>query len=175
MSLAHHVIAMWFIRCRLPFRKDFVQYITKVRPCDHTGVHQFIKLKRDRLRRGIGSHVVRRACVPAGSALQCTAAVRRRSRAKPVPRTKHQPQRKAQKVKPDPLSRVAQTQPSRCLCGSVELGRLEVTPHKYVNVLVAATPFRLPWLPSVPLFCPFFSPICPRFVSLLMLMTQIHE
>ncbi|KAI2668108.1 Tuberin [Labeo rohita] len=29
MSLAHHVIAMWFIRCRLPFRKDFVQYITK--------------------------------------------------------------------------------------------------------------------------------------------------
>uniref|UniRef100_A0A8B9HQJ6 Tuberin n=1 Tax=Astyanax mexicanus TaxID=7994 RepID=A0A8B9HQJ6_ASTMX len=30
VSLAHHVIAMWFIRCRLPFRKDFVQYITKV-------------------------------------------------------------------------------------------------------------------------------------------------
>uniref|UniRef100_A0AAQ4PWM5 TSC complex subunit 2 n=1 Tax=Gasterosteus aculeatus aculeatus TaxID=481459 RepID=A0AAQ4PWM5_GASAC len=29
VSLAHHVIAMWFIRCRLPFRKDFVQYITK--------------------------------------------------------------------------------------------------------------------------------------------------
>uniref|UniRef100_A0A673I6E7 Tuberin n=1 Tax=Sinocyclocheilus rhinocerous TaxID=307959 RepID=A0A673I6E7_9TELE len=24
VSLAHHVIAMWFIRCRLPFRKDFV-------------------------------------------------------------------------------------------------------------------------------------------------------
>lgn len=30
MCLAHHVIAMWFIRCRLPFRKDFVPYITKV-------------------------------------------------------------------------------------------------------------------------------------------------
>ncbi|KAM6939958.1 LOW QUALITY PROTEIN: tuberin [Xenentodon cancila] len=29
VSMAHHVIAMWFIRCRLPFRKDFVQYITK--------------------------------------------------------------------------------------------------------------------------------------------------
>ncbi|XP_030635346.1 tuberin [Chanos chanos] len=29
VSLAHHVIAMWFIRCRLPFRRDFVQYITK--------------------------------------------------------------------------------------------------------------------------------------------------
>ncbi|KAI5620298.1 tuberin isoform X4, partial [Silurus asotus] len=29
VSLAHHVIAMWFIRCRMPFRKDFVQYITK--------------------------------------------------------------------------------------------------------------------------------------------------
>ncbi|XP_068606773.1 tuberin isoform X2 [Brachionichthys hirsutus] len=29
VSLAHHVIAMCFIRCRLPFRKDFVQYITK--------------------------------------------------------------------------------------------------------------------------------------------------
>uniref|UniRef100_A0A8B9E7Q5 Tuberin n=1 Tax=Anser cygnoides TaxID=8845 RepID=A0A8B9E7Q5_ANSCY len=30
VCLAHHVIAMWFIRCRLPFRKDFVPYITKV-------------------------------------------------------------------------------------------------------------------------------------------------
>uniref|UniRef100_A0A8C7L773 TSC complex subunit 2 n=1 Tax=Oncorhynchus kisutch TaxID=8019 RepID=A0A8C7L773_ONCKI len=29
VSLAHHVISMWFIRCRLTFRKDFVQYITK--------------------------------------------------------------------------------------------------------------------------------------------------
>ncbi|XP_072610148.1 tuberin isoform X14 [Vulpes vulpes] len=29
VCLAHHVIAMWFIRCRLPFRKDFVPYITK--------------------------------------------------------------------------------------------------------------------------------------------------
>ncbi|KAM9819610.1 tuberin isoform 1-T1 [Syngnathus typhle] len=28
VSLAHHVIAIWFIRCRLAFRKDFVQYIT---------------------------------------------------------------------------------------------------------------------------------------------------
>ncbi|KAM3917112.1 tuberin isoform 2-T2 [Leptodactylus fuscus] len=27
--LAHHVIAMWFIKCRLPFRRDFVPYITK--------------------------------------------------------------------------------------------------------------------------------------------------
>uniref|UniRef100_H0XFR4 Tuberin n=1 Tax=Otolemur garnettii TaxID=30611 RepID=H0XFR4_OTOGA len=29
VCLAHHVIAMWFIRCRLPFRKDFVNFITK--------------------------------------------------------------------------------------------------------------------------------------------------
>ncbi|XP_042636705.1 tuberin [Orycteropus afer afer] len=29
VCLAHHVIAMWFIRCRLPLRKDFVPYITK--------------------------------------------------------------------------------------------------------------------------------------------------
>ncbi|KAK2533604.1 Tsc2 [Columba guinea] len=29
VCLAHHVIAMWFIRCRLPFRKGFVTYITK--------------------------------------------------------------------------------------------------------------------------------------------------
>nr|XP_045017591.1 tuberin isoform X2 [Jaculus jaculus] len=29
VCLAHHVIAMWFIKCRLPFRKDFVPYITK--------------------------------------------------------------------------------------------------------------------------------------------------
>ncbi|XP_068279394.1 tuberin isoform X1 [Nyctibius grandis] len=29
VCLAHHVIAMWFIRCRLPFRKDFVPFITK--------------------------------------------------------------------------------------------------------------------------------------------------
>ncbi|XP_068103396.1 tuberin [Hyperolius riggenbachi] len=27
--LAHHVIAMWFVRCRLSLRKDFVPYITK--------------------------------------------------------------------------------------------------------------------------------------------------
>ncbi|KAG8557408.1 hypothetical protein GDO81_016628 [Engystomops pustulosus] len=27
--LAHHVISMWFIRCRLSFRRDFVPYITK--------------------------------------------------------------------------------------------------------------------------------------------------
>ncbi|XP_053386314.1 tuberin-like isoform X2 [Mercenaria mercenaria] len=29
VSLAHHVIAIWFIRCRLPFRKTFVQFIQK--------------------------------------------------------------------------------------------------------------------------------------------------
>ncbi|XP_072838442.2 tuberin isoform X1 [Pogona vitticeps] len=29
VCLAHHVIAVWFIKCRLPFRKDFVPYITK--------------------------------------------------------------------------------------------------------------------------------------------------
>lgn len=33
VCLAHHVIAMWFIRCRLPFRKDFVPFITKVSQC----------------------------------------------------------------------------------------------------------------------------------------------
>ncbi|XP_076458884.1 tuberin-like isoform X2 [Babylonia areolata] len=29
VSLAHHVINIWFIRCRLPFRKGFVKYITR--------------------------------------------------------------------------------------------------------------------------------------------------
>nr|XP_056722512.1 tuberin [Euleptes europaea] len=29
VCLAHHVIAVWFIKCRLPFRKDFVPFITK--------------------------------------------------------------------------------------------------------------------------------------------------
>ncbi|XP_041363648.1 tuberin-like isoform X2 [Gigantopelta aegis] len=29
VSLAHHVIAIWFIRCRLPFRKAFVKFIQK--------------------------------------------------------------------------------------------------------------------------------------------------
>ncbi|XP_061175149.1 tuberin-like isoform X1 [Saccostrea echinata] len=29
VSLAHHVIAIWFIRCRLPFRKSFVKFIQK--------------------------------------------------------------------------------------------------------------------------------------------------
>ncbi|KAJ8913200.1 hypothetical protein NQ315_016142 [Exocentrus adspersus] len=28
VSLAHHVIAVWFLKCRLPFRKDFVKFIT---------------------------------------------------------------------------------------------------------------------------------------------------
>ncbi|KAJ8037419.1 Tuberin [Holothuria leucospilota] len=29
VSLAHHVIAMWFIKCRLPFRREFVNCITR--------------------------------------------------------------------------------------------------------------------------------------------------
>ncbi|CAA9997539.1 unnamed protein product [Nesidiocoris tenuis] len=29
VSLAHHVIASWFLKCRLPFRKDFVKFITR--------------------------------------------------------------------------------------------------------------------------------------------------
>lgn len=29
VSLAYHVIAMWFLKCRLPFRRAFVQFITK--------------------------------------------------------------------------------------------------------------------------------------------------
>ncbi|XP_071106055.1 tuberin-like isoform X2 [Haliotis cracherodii] len=29
VSLAHHVIAIWFVRCRLPFRKGFVKFIHK--------------------------------------------------------------------------------------------------------------------------------------------------
>ncbi|XP_017881114.1 tuberin isoform X2 [Ceratina calcarata] len=28
VSLAHHVIAVWFLKCRLPFRRDFVKFIT---------------------------------------------------------------------------------------------------------------------------------------------------
>lgn len=30
VSLAHHVIAVWFLKCRLPYRKDFVRFITTV-------------------------------------------------------------------------------------------------------------------------------------------------
>jgi len=30
VSLAHHVIAAWFLKCRLPFRRDFVKFITTV-------------------------------------------------------------------------------------------------------------------------------------------------
>jgi len=30
VSLAYHVIAMWFIKCRQPFKRGFVQYIVKV-------------------------------------------------------------------------------------------------------------------------------------------------
>lgn len=30
VSLAHHVIAVWFLKCRLPFRRDFVRFITTV-------------------------------------------------------------------------------------------------------------------------------------------------
>lgn len=30
VSLAHHVIAVWFLKCRMPFRRDFITYITKV-------------------------------------------------------------------------------------------------------------------------------------------------
>ncbi|KAG0720159.1 Tuberin [Chionoecetes opilio] len=29
VSLAYHVISMWFLKCRLPFRRAFVQFITK--------------------------------------------------------------------------------------------------------------------------------------------------
>uniref|UniRef100_T1I0S0 Tuberin domain-containing protein n=1 Tax=Rhodnius prolixus TaxID=13249 RepID=T1I0S0_RHOPR len=29
VSLAHHVIAAWFLKCRLPFRRDFVKFIIK--------------------------------------------------------------------------------------------------------------------------------------------------
>lgn len=31
VSLAHHVIAVWFLKCRLPFRKEFVRFITNVK------------------------------------------------------------------------------------------------------------------------------------------------
>jgi len=30
VSLAYHVIAVWFLKCRLPFRKEFVKFITTV-------------------------------------------------------------------------------------------------------------------------------------------------
>ena len=30
VSLAYHVIAMWFIKCRQPFKRGFVHYIVKV-------------------------------------------------------------------------------------------------------------------------------------------------
>lgn len=30
VSLAHHVIAGWFLKCRLPLRRNFVNYIIKV-------------------------------------------------------------------------------------------------------------------------------------------------
>ena len=30
VSLAYHVISVWFLKCRLPFRKDFVKFIVSV-------------------------------------------------------------------------------------------------------------------------------------------------
>lgn len=30
VSLAHHVIAVWFLKCRLNFRRDFVSFIITV-------------------------------------------------------------------------------------------------------------------------------------------------
>lgn len=30
VSLAHHVIAVWFLKCRLTFRRDFVRFIINV-------------------------------------------------------------------------------------------------------------------------------------------------
>lgn len=35
VSLAHHVIAGWFLKCRLPLRRNFVNYIIKVRASSH--------------------------------------------------------------------------------------------------------------------------------------------
>ena len=40
VSLAHHVIAVWFLKCRLPFRRDFVKFITKATIFFHT-ISQF--------------------------------------------------------------------------------------------------------------------------------------
>jgi len=41
VSLAHHVIAVWFLKCRLPFRRDFVKFITTV--CIHVNcIKQFL-------------------------------------------------------------------------------------------------------------------------------------
>lgn len=30
VSLAHHVIAGWFLKCRMPLRRNFVNYLIKV-------------------------------------------------------------------------------------------------------------------------------------------------
>jgi tuberous sclerosis protein 2 len=30
VSLAYHVISVWFLKCRLPFRRDFVKFIVSV-------------------------------------------------------------------------------------------------------------------------------------------------
>lgn len=33
VSLAHHVIAAWFLKCRLSYRRNFVRFIIHVRVC----------------------------------------------------------------------------------------------------------------------------------------------
>ena len=35
VSLAHHVIAVWFLKCRLPLRRNFARYITKVKDLNY--------------------------------------------------------------------------------------------------------------------------------------------
>lgn len=93
VSLAHHVIAMWFIRCRLPFRKDFVQYITKV-PVDWL-FSPVCSLRQHTVWLGLfctsypgESKHCRCDCIyvcfasSTGSALQCPAAVRWQPRTK---------------------------------------------------------------------------------------------
>lgn len=180
---------MWFIRCRLPFRKDFVQYITKVRACIHMEkeVHSLIHQVQGGLRDpppptgpqsivSWSSQFNRFRCCPAFccfglqlcSCLCRVCAPTRCCRSTTVTskaRSVHEApaSTKGPKGKAKPALLCCTDSAFRCLCGPVELGLPEVTSHKYFYVLVAATPFRLPWFPSFSLFCSvfcFFQSVC---------------
>ncbi|PKU35433.1 tuberin isoform x2 [Limosa lapponica baueri] len=115
VCLAHHVIAMWFIRCRLPFRKDFVPYITKLKAnsdpvlqvrqtkeapakLESQAGQQVCRSSRNRVRSMSGGHALRVGALdssashfPSGSASQGTqgppAPASRSEKTNPAPQT----------------------------------------------------------------------------------------
>lgn len=47
VSLAHHVIAAWFLKCRLPFRRDFVDFIKQSLWNNVLQPYEDVKMKQD--------------------------------------------------------------------------------------------------------------------------------